>query len=251
MSDVEQPLTGGNATAGVVRVGDTVRKPWHPNSAAVAEYVGRLAAAGIDVPRMLGRDGRGRQTIEYIAGEMADARPPLSLDGLERVGALIRSIHEASAPLEVDGERWGRMLLPAAEPDLICHNDLTPWNLVTGDRWVFIDWDGAGPSTRLWDLAYSAQAFAMLAPGESVGPAIERLRRFLDGYGADDVLRTALPATMAQRAAAMRDMLARAHGAGDEPWASMHASGHGAYWAGVARHLAEHRDGIARAIGPG
>ena len=31
------------------------------------------------------------------------------------------------------------------------------WNLVRDrDRWVFIDWDGARPGSRLWDLACSA-----------------------------------------------------------------------------------------------
>jgi hypothetical protein len=33
------------------------------------------------------------------------------------------------------------------------------------DRWVFIDWDGAGPGSRLWDLAYAAHGFVPLAAG--------------------------------------------------------------------------------------
>ncbi|WP_407645311.1 phosphotransferase [Brevibacterium pigmentatum] len=32
------------------------------------------------------------------------------------------------------------------------HGDLTPWNLLLGERWVFIDWDSAAASARLWDL---------------------------------------------------------------------------------------------------
>jgi len=50
------------------------------------------------------------------------------------------------------------VLIPdPAAGDLICHSDLAPWNLVRNEqRWVFIDWDNAGPSSRLWDLGYAA-----------------------------------------------------------------------------------------------
>jgi thiamine kinase-like enzyme len=37
------------------------------------------------------------------------------------------------------------------------------WNLVRdGERSVFIDWDGAGPGSRLWDLGYAAHGFVPL-----------------------------------------------------------------------------------------
>jgi hypothetical protein len=44
----EEPLSGGNATEGVMRVGDTVRKPWTPSSAVVQHLLARLAANGLD-----------------------------------------------------------------------------------------------------------------------------------------------------------------------------------------------------------
>lgn len=66
-------------------------------------------------------------------------------------------------------------LIPAVGPELVCHNGLAPGNLVAGEHLAFIDWDGAGPSTRLWDLAYAAQSFALLNDGQDPGEAAVRL----------------------------------------------------------------------------
>ena len=66
------------------------------------------------------------------------------------------------------------------------HHDLAPWNLVLGgDRWVFIDWDNAGPGSRLWDLAYAAHGFIPLAPDTDATSAIQRLAALADGYRLD------------------------------------------------------------------
>ena len=46
----EQELTGGNASGRVVRIGNTVRKPWLENSAAVQDYLSALRSSGVDVP---------------------------------------------------------------------------------------------------------------------------------------------------------------------------------------------------------
>jgi Ser/Thr protein kinase RdoA (MazF antagonist) len=45
------------------------------------------------------------------------------------------------------------------------HQDAAPYNaVVDGDRLVgFHDWDIAGPSTREWDLAFSALSWVPLA----------------------------------------------------------------------------------------
>jgi thiamine kinase-like enzyme len=47
--------------------------------------------------------------------------------------------------------------------DLICHHDLAPWNLVRdGDRWVFIDWDGACPAAEYIEAHLQGWSAALL-----------------------------------------------------------------------------------------
>jgi thiamine kinase-like enzyme len=113
---------------------------------------------------------------------------------------------------------------------------------------VFIDWDGAGPSTRLWDLAYAAISLGQLFADEDLDAAVGRLVAFLDGYDADDQVRAALPRTMAQRARAMHDLLRRSHESSREPWGSMYAQGHGELWSGAAVFIAQHEQAWRQAL---
>lgn len=246
-----QELTGGNASGRVVRIGNTVRKPWLENSPVVQGYVRTLRASGVDVPQPLGKDDDGRSVFEYVDGVLALEELPLSHDDLLRVGRMIRHIHDASQAFDISAASGWNMLLPAEAPDLMCHNDLAPWNLVRGDRWVFIDWDGAGPSTRLWDLAYAAQSFAMLFDGQPVDDAATRLRAVVDGYQADDTLRGALPAAMARRTAAMFNLLESASHTGFQPWADMYVNGHGEHWRGATAYVLQNQQAWKRALSQG
>jgi hypothetical protein len=55
MSEIR--LSGGRVTEGVVRVGDTVRRPRRPNSAFVRALLAHLHDAGFDgTPSHLGTD---------------------------------------------------------------------------------------------------------------------------------------------------------------------------------------------------
>lgn len=241
-------LDGGNASGAVVRVGSTVRKPWLDTSERAIAYMEAVRARGVDLPRTHGRDEQGRLILDYVPGVMAIEKAPLGLDLLRRVGMLVRAIHDASTGLPVSAD-W-EVLIPAAAPDLLCHNDLATWNLVIdGDRLVFIDWDGAGPSTRLWDLAYASSAFAHLFPGADAEQSAARLAAFVDGYDADEELREALPGTMADRAQAMHDLLRHSHETGREPWGSLYVEGHGQHWDGTASFIREHQRTWHEALG--
>jgi len=134
VAEDEQELTGGNASESVVRLGHTVRKPWLQNSAAVQRYLGALRSSGLDVPQPLGRDESGRNVVEYVEGVLAMDQLPLGQAHLLRVGRMIRQLHDASEKIVIVNPGGWKMLLPAENPNLMCHNDLAPWNLITGDR---------------------------------------------------------------------------------------------------------------------
>ena len=128
-------------------------------------------------------------------------------------------------------------------------DDLAPWNLIVGERWVFIDWDAAAPSTRLWDLAYAAQAFTLSDVDRPTQDAAGDVAAFVDGYRADAALRDALPTVMHRRAAAMLELLRSGPETGREPWASMFASGHGDHRAAVTQYVAGNQSVWSDALG--
>lgn len=245
----EQGLSGGNSAGPVFRAGETVRKAWTPASPHVHAYVASLREAGVEAPAPLGRDEQGRQVWEFVPGALASDGERLTPTELRRVGAMVRTIHDASARFVAPTDAEWDSAIPAPGAELICHNDLAPWNLVTGERWVFIDWDAAAPSTRLWDLAYAAQAFTLNDPRRSPADAAADLAAFVDGYDADAELRAALPAAMAARAEAMHELLRSSHAEGREPWGSMFSSGHGDHWLAASRYAREHQTTWARALG--
>lgn len=231
---MEQPLTG-NVTAGVVRVGDTVRRPAGPWTDAVDALLAHLHAVGFrGAPRPLGRDERGRQVLEYVPGELGDPAGTYRRAELASIGAFLADLHRAAAGfVPPPGAVWQRVIPPDGE-ELICHHDVAPWNLVRSARgWVLIDWDGAGPGTRGWELAYAAQSMAGLRPDRPLDESAARLRAFVDGYGLPAADRPALAALLGPRARAMSDLLRRGARDGVQPWARIHATD-GPYWRATA-----------------
>lgn len=234
---VEEALAGGNVSAGVVRVGDTVRRPAGPWTPAVHAVLTRLADVGFGhAPRSLGLDSLGRHVVEYVPGVMAHplpdgAAPPRLAD----VGRLARDLHDALDGWTPPADAAFQRVIPPDGEDLVIHHDLAPWNLVLAeDRLVLVDWDGCGPGTRTWDLAYAAHAFVPLAPADAGGPGVHaagaRLRELADGYGLDEAGRVHLARTLAPRTWSMHTLLERGHRTGTQPWARLWDEGHGGYW---------------------
>lgn len=249
--EAEEVLTGGNVADRVVRIGETVRKPALGHTAGVEAVLEHLAAKRFEgAPRTLGRDEQERHVLEYIPGVLADTLPPFSVDELRRAGRLIRELHDAMDDFEPPSDAaWHPAVPDPAGGELICHGDLAPWNLVCNDdRWVFIDWDNAGPSTRLWDLGYAAQSLVPLLPGGDVAVDAPRLRAFVDGYRLDQEQRRLFPAQIAARTRGSYELLVRGHETGEQPWAQHYADGHADFWGPAGDYVARHHDAWVDAL---
>jgi hypothetical protein len=241
---VEHILAGGNVAAEVVLIGDTVRKPVTPATPAVEALLTHLDGFP-GAPRHLGCDDQGRQVLEYIPGTLDDV--PADNRELHRAGRLIRDLHDALADFQPPpGAHW-EVVIPPDREDLVCHHDLAPWNLVRAeDRWVFIDWDGAGPGSRLWDLAYAAHGFVPMHPNGDADTDGPRLRALADGYDLDDGQRAELPALIVAHTRGMYDLLRTST---EEPWTRLHAEGHADHWGPAADYVERHLEVWLRALG--
>ncbi|MFN8500087.1 MAG: phosphotransferase [Anaerolineae bacterium] len=192
--DEKVPLADAN-TSVVVRVGDTVRRTtgfWTPAVHALLRYLETVGFEG--APRVLGFDARGREILTFIPGQTI---PPSlagyhSDDVLAAVAVLLRRCHDATADFRpAPSAPWRSGVGAPGVAEVICHNDIAPWNTVVRDGApvAFIDWDFAAPGRRIWDVAYALWRFAPLYPAENFGTLAERARRmtlFCDAYGLAD-----------------------------------------------------------------
>ncbi len=199
----EQRLTGGFLTSSVTRSGDTVRRSAGHWSPAVHAWLAHLDERGIDVaPHPLRFDSAtGVEVVSYLDGTVPSggACPPdlWSDDTLTVVARLIRRFHDASADFTAPpGANWQTTGAYPGGGEVICHNDLAPWNTVFVDERpvAFIDWDLAAPSPRLWDVAFALWHFVPLYGDPASDPfdvtvfepRARRAGLFCDAYGLPD-----------------------------------------------------------------
>jgi hypothetical protein len=247
--EAETELQGG-ATTAVARVGGTVRRACGPWTPAVHALLRHLESAGFDAaPRVLGFDGQGREMLTFIPG----AAIPESLAGyrsdrvLARTAQLLRRYHDATVSFVPPPDAQWRWQVGAPQAgEVICHNDIAPWNTIAvdGEPVAFIDWDYAAPGPREWDIAFALWWFTPLCDGEGYGLPEERSRRiaaFCDAYGHVD--RRELLNTVQRRQTVLYDTLRTWAAAGITPFDRLWEKGLGdgmlADRAYVRRHLDE------------
>jgi hypothetical protein len=250
VAEVEIPLAGGDVTEGLVRVGQTVRRPRQPWSDAVAAYLAHLVAAGFPAPRWLGVDEAGRDVLDFLPGAVPGSPPEAwacTDEVLAAVGRFLRRLHEASAGFEAPvGARWfgtDRVVdlsadvpaLFAGPPELVSHCDVTPQNVVfdRGEPIGLIDFDLTRPTTRLADVVGAATHWLPLNDPADRAPVYAgmdvpaRLRIFVDAYGLDPARRAEFLAQArrgAERSWHLMKANAEQRGGG---WARMWADGVG------------------------
>jgi len=230
----------------VVRVGDTVRRavgPWTPSVHALLDY---LEVAGFDAaPRALGLDTEGREVVTYVPGAVVwpDHFELLeSDDALAEIAGLIRRYHDVAATFTppADARWWDLAADPTGADEVVCHNDLAPWNLVRGSdgSWTFIDWDLAAPGRRSWDLGWALLSFIPLTPDRSIedDAIVRRLSVFMRAYGAPEELEAALAGAVErgeQEAMRIRALAKQ----GEQSFVKLREEGHAEIWAGAARFV--------------
>lgn len=241
----EVPLEGGNVSSGVVRVGDTVRRPVGEWTPAVHALLRHLEAVGFTgAPLVLGFDDKGREVLTFIEGVSLSLEAPDLLksdDMVAKAGSLVADLHKnlASFVPPADAVWWQGSPDPVTSSTVI-HGDLAPWNVIVhADRLYLIDWDAACPGRFVWEAAYSLHTFAMLWPdtGLSETEAVARIRAFGDGARLStpalvDVLRH-----VPERTRAIADMIDRLADRGHPAFTVHRQEGHVAVWRGASAYV--------------
>jgi Ser/Thr protein kinase RdoA (MazF antagonist) len=186
----EIPLPSGRITRGVVRVGDTVRRPFKESSPFVARLLERFEVLNVSwAPRYLGRDVLGRDVLTYLPGSVPPKWRTFTDDQVCEAGRLLRQFHDATRGSEL-----------AAGSPVVCHNDPGPNNLVFEDDrpFAFIDFDMAAPGEPFEDLGYMAWAWCISSKTERQPAALQasQVRALVDAYGVDADRRALIPAIL-------------------------------------------------------
>jgi hypothetical protein len=192
-----EPLISEGVTPGIVRIGDTVRRPLRPFSLTVQAYLAHLRDAGFDgAPLPLGVDEQGREVLSFVHGDAARYPLPADDDVLVALARLIRTLHEASAgwvppPDAVWGGTPANTGRITEHTELVSHRDYHPGNVIFRDGLpaALIDFDLAKPTTRLYDIANALWYWAPLRDPRDRSPALvnadipHRVAVFADAYG--------------------------------------------------------------------
>jgi Phosphotransferase enzyme family len=263
MDHLEEPLTGGFLTSSVRRRGDIVRRNAGPWSQAVHAWLAHLAGAGVSVaPRPVSLDqDTGTEEVTYIDGTvLSGGASPVYLwrdDTLSATAQLVRQFHDAAATFTAPPQAdWQQIAACPGGGDVICHNDLAPWNTVfTEERPVaFIDWDLAAPGPRWWDVSYALWHFVPLygdpasdpfAPTQ-FEPRARRTRLFCDAYGLDD--RTGLVDKILERQHAVHSAIKHGADAGDPAYLRLWELGAGTGIERQADFVQAHRSPLENAL---
>jgi hypothetical protein len=193
----EVALAGGMGNGGlVVRLGDTVRRPWHPSTPATHElltYLDQTAPGVAPVP--LGRDEQGREVLSFLAGDVAVPPFPVWVTNAEflvSLGELLRRVHDALGEWRPpEGLVWSDQIPDPEGGPLIVHTDICPENVIVRDgrAVAIIDWEFASPGRAIWDVVSTARLCVPFVSSERRDPVFQdldvtdRLRTFLDAYG--------------------------------------------------------------------
>ncbi|MEM7803066.1 MAG: phosphotransferase [Chloroflexota bacterium] len=253
MCSEEIPLAGGNVNAGVVRLGDTVRRSMSAVSPTVHRLLKHLEDKGFDgAPRFLGIDDQEREILSFVEGESGIPSYLWEGDGpLIAAAQLLRRYHEATLDFPNDGSfTWGIAYRDASRHEVICHNDFAPYNFIYRDQKpvAVIDFDLIGPGPRLRDIAYATYWLTPLSFGsddlrtwseKDLQNGSRRLHLFCNTYGVD--VDRALLEMVHEVLSFMGNTMEMLPLLGPEVTSKLEADGHVTHWQKEAQAFLDNR----------
>lgn len=170
--------------------------PWSGTVLALLRHVREVGFIGAPRVDGSGFDAKGAETLEFIVGDVVQEPFEWSTEAGFHLGVMLRDLHRATAsfvpPAGAVFRPWFGRDLPGSDP-VIGHCDTGPWNVIArgGLPVAFIDWEFAGPTDAMWELAQAGWLNAQLHDAAFTGHGVGLpdfasragvLRAILDGY---------------------------------------------------------------------
>jgi hypothetical protein len=183
-------LPGGRLTPGVIRIGDTVRRPRSGASPFIAEYLEVLAANDFNgCPRHHGSDSEDRDVLSFLPGDVPPKWRQWTDAQVSAAARLLRGLHAAGRELVATAQGFASEFASGYQgaDAVICHHDPGPNNTVFRDGIpvALIDFDFAAPGHPLEDLGYLAWSWCVSSRPDRAPAAGQaaQVRVLADAYG--------------------------------------------------------------------
>lgn len=244
----KKKLVGGNMSS-VYQQGDTVVRKMGHWSPTIHRLLQHLEQKGFtDCPKFLGVTGEKEEILTFVPGACLEDYPlnisdAKHLKGVALLAKKMRQFHDATAsfPIREDDE-WLLTYQGNLMKDVICHNDIAPYNVTFEDGLPkgFIDFDTCAPAPRIWDIVYALYRFVPFTKNNSkmsMSHKFACVETFFQNYGMpipDDLF-----IMMAQRLMALADFIKQEADAGNEIFVKMLIEGHDDFYINEANDIKE------------
>jgi tRNA A-37 threonylcarbamoyl transferase component Bud32 len=171
----EEKFSQGHSNKEVVKVGNTARRAICKNSEYVHELLQHLEEKRYPYsPKFVGMDDKGREILTFLDGDIARGDIDWTDEQLRQITRMIKEFHNATEGSNLVGDK-----------EVVCHNDLAPWNLVIKNSKPvgFIDFDDSTPGYRIDDFAYFLWTFLDLGRDISVKEQGRKIQILSKEYG--------------------------------------------------------------------
>jgi len=186
----EVVLGGGRTTPSIVRIGNTVRRPAKRYSEYTYQVLRFLERKDFRYSeRYLGKDEEGRDIFAYVEGFVPHDLGYTSDLQLHSFMKIVREFHDTSRDFV------------KSEPLVLCHDDLSPCNVVFRDDYPFviIDWDSVHPDERWQDLTYILWSWINIGNLRENRNIVPQMSSALKAYRADETTKDDFADKLSQR----------------------------------------------------